>query len=43
MRPAFVQDVKKRKKNIKYGSIVKDVMTKQKASSQGFLPDTKTF
>ena len=43
MRPAFVQDVKKRKKNIKYGRFVKDVMTKQKASSQGFFTGYKNF
>ena len=38
VRPAFVQDVKKRKKNIQVARIVKDVMTRKR-----FLSRHKNF
>ena len=40
MRPAFIQDAKKRKKDIQVG-IVKDVMTKKGSFSELFVSDDR--
>ena len=46
MRPAFAQDVKKKRKDIQVVRIVKDVMTKKRLFPRVFCvwrPDTKIY